>query len=107
MADMFKALSDPTRLKIVNMLTESQYLCVGVIAEKTGMSQPAISQHLKVLKTAGILDARKMGLEMHYSINPKKVTEFKNIINTLFTAKPGHDCTECPKNIKAKRKITK
>jgi ArsR family transcriptional regulator len=107
MADMFKALSDPTRLKIINLLTESQNLCVGIIAEKTGMSQPAISQHLKVLKTAGILDARKMGPEMHYSINRKKVTEFKDITNTLFTAKPGHDCTKCPENTKAKRKITK
>jgi ArsR family transcriptional regulator len=103
MADMFKALSDPTRLKIINLLKESQNLCVGVIAEKTGMSQPAISQHLKILKTAGILDARKMGLEVHYSINPKKVTEFKDIINTLFTAKPGHDCIECPKSLKKKK----
>jgi ArsR family transcriptional regulator len=103
MADLFKALSDPTRLKIINLLTESQNLCVGIIAEKTGMSQPAISQHLKVLKTAGILDARKMGLEMHYSINPKKVAEFKDIANTLFASKPGHDCTECPEKIKAKK----
>jgi len=103
MADMFKALSDPTRLKIINLLTESQNLCVGVIAEKTGMSQPAISQHLKVLKTAGLLDAKKMGLEMHYSINPKKVTEFKDIINVLFATKAGHDCTECPKSLRKKK----
>jgi DNA-binding transcriptional ArsR family regulator len=38
MADLFKALSDPTRLKILNLLTESQNLCVGIIAEKIGMS---------------------------------------------------------------------
>ena len=103
MADLFKALSDPTRLKIINLLTESQNLCVGVISEKTGMSQPAISQHLKILKTAGILDARKMGLEVHYSINPKKAAEFKDIVNTLFASKPGHNCTECPKSLKKKK----
>jgi DNA-binding transcriptional ArsR family regulator len=104
MADLFKALSDPTRLKIINLLTESENLCVGIIAEKTGMSQPAISQHLKTLKTAGILDARKMGPEVHYSINRKKVAEFQDTINSLFTAKPGHNCTECPKNLSKAKK---
>lgn len=104
MADLFKALSDPTRLKIVNMLTESQYLCVGVIAVKTGMSQPAISQHLKVLKSSGILDAKKMGPEVHYSLNHKKVAEFQKTINTLFAQKQGHDCTECPKNVGKNKK---
>ena len=103
MADLFKALSDPTRLKIINLLTKSENLCVGIIAEKTGMSQPAISQHLKTLKTAGILDARKMGPEVHYSINPEKATEFKNIVDTLFTLKLEHNCTECPEKIKAKK----
>jgi ArsR family transcriptional regulator len=104
MADLFKALSDPTRLAIINLLTESQNLCVGVIAEKTGMSQPAISQHLKILKTAGILDARKMGPQVHYSINPKKVTEFKNAVDNLFTQKPGHNCTECPEKLQKKKR---
>ena len=103
MAEVFKALSDPTRLTIINLLTESQNLCVGVIAEKTGMSQPAISQHLKILKTAGILDARKIGPQVHYSINQKKAAEFQNTINTLFAAKPGHNCTECPKSLKKKK----
>jgi ArsR family transcriptional regulator len=100
MADLFKALSDPTRLKIINLLTESQNLCVGIIAERTGMSQPAISQHLKVLKTAGILDARKMGLEVHYSINQVKAAQLKDSVNSLFAEKSGHDCTECPEKLR-------
>jgi DNA-binding transcriptional ArsR family regulator len=103
MANIFKSLGDPTRLKIISLLTESQNLCVGVIAERTGMSQPAVSQHLKTLKTAGLLDARKMGQEIHYSINRNKVAELQKTIDTLFAQKPGHDCKECPEKIKAKK----
>jgi DNA-binding transcriptional ArsR family regulator len=103
MASVFKALSDPTRLKIISLLTESQNLCVNVIAEKTGMSQPAISQHLKVLKSAGFLDAKKMGMHVHYSINQQKAAEFKEAINVLFKKKPEHNCTDCPKNIHEKK----
>ena len=103
MADVFKALGDPTRLEIIDLLTKSKNLCVGVIAEKTGMSQPAISQHLKVLKNAGILNAQKMGPEVHYTINQEKITQLKNDVDSLFTEKEGHDCTECPEKIRAKK----
>jgi ArsR family transcriptional regulator, arsenate/arsenite/antimonite-responsive transcriptional repressor len=100
MAEVFKALGDPTRLEIISLLSESENLCVNVIAEKTGMSQPAISQHLKVLKTAGFLDAKKMGMHVHYSLNQKKVKEFKDSLESLFSKKPEHNCTECPNNIR-------
>jgi ArsR family transcriptional regulator len=103
MASVFKALSDPTRLQIISLLTESQNLCVNVIAEKTGMSQPAISQHLKVLKNAGFLNARKMGMHVHYSINQQKAAEFKDAVNALFKKKPEHNCKECPNNIHKKK----
>lgn len=103
MASVFKALSDPTRLEIISLLTESQNLCVNVIAEKTGLSQPAISQHLKVLKNAGFLDAKKMGMHVHYSINQKKAAEFKDTVNVLFNKKPEHKCTECPQSMRKKK----
>ena len=103
MADIFKSLGDPTRLEIIDLLTKSKNLCVGVIAEKTGMSQPAISQHLKVLKNAGILNAQKMGPEVHYTINQEKITQLKNDVNSLFAEKDGHDCNECPEKIRNKK----
>jgi ArsR family transcriptional regulator len=103
MASVFKALSDPTRLEIIALLMESQNLCVNVIAEKTGMSQPAISQHLKVLKNAGFLEAKKMGMHVHYSINQKKAAEFISDVNNLFDKKPEHNCTECRGNIRKKK----
>jgi ArsR family transcriptional regulator, arsenate/arsenite/antimonite-responsive transcriptional repressor len=104
MAEVFKALGDPTRLEIISLLGKSENLCVNVIAEKTGMSQPAISQHLKVLKNAGFLDAKKLGMHVHYSLNQKKIKEFKDSLESLFSQKPEHNCTECPKNIQNKKK---
>jgi ArsR family transcriptional regulator len=104
MAEVFKALGDPTRLKIISLMTSSKNLCVNVIAERIGMSQPAISQHLKILKNAGILDAQKIGSHVHYSINKQKVKEYKNYFNNLFQEKPEHNCTECPENIIKKKK---
>ena len=103
MNEVFKSLGDPTRLEIISLLTVSENLCVNVIAEKTGMSQPAISQHLKVLKTAGFLDAKKIGMHVHYSLNQKKVKEFKDSLESLFSQKHEHNCTECPKNIRNKK----
>jgi len=104
MADNFKALGDPTRLEIISLLTESENLCVNVIAEKTKMSQPAVSQHLKVLKNAGFLNSKKLGMEVHYSLNKIKAKEFSDSITALFAEKPAHNCKECPQSIKNKKK---
>ncbi|MGD1118497.1 MAG: metalloregulator ArsR/SmtB family transcription factor [Dehalococcoidales bacterium] len=104
MAELFKALGDPTRLEIIALLTESKNLCVNVIAEKTKMSQPAISQHLKILKNAGICSANKIGAHVHYSLNDKKITEYQDYFANLFKSKDGHDCTQCPQSIMKKNK---
>jgi ArsR family transcriptional regulator, arsenate/arsenite/antimonite-responsive transcriptional repressor len=103
MAEVYKALGDPTRLEIISLLTESENLCVNVIAEKTGMSQPAISQHLKILKNAGFLNAKKMGMHVHYSLNRDKVKEFTDSMTALFSKKPAHNCKTCPKSIQNKK----
>jgi ArsR family transcriptional regulator len=104
MNQVFKALGDPTRLKIISLLSESNKLCVNVVADRIGMSQPAISQHLKILKNVGILNAQKIGLHVHYSINKNKALKYQDYFNNLFKEPPKKNCTECPKNI---RKIQK
>jgi len=55
---LFKALGEPTRLRIVRLLAE-QELCVCELEEIMEMSQPRISQHLKVLKHAGLVNERR------------------------------------------------
>jgi len=58
--DIFKALGDQTRLKILECIRKGEK-CICEIIPYTGKSQPNVSQHLKVLKNAGIVDERKDG----------------------------------------------
>ena len=58
--DIFKALADPTRLKILESIEKGEK-CICEIIPYTGKSQPCVSQHLKVMKHAGLIDERKDG----------------------------------------------
>ena len=69
---IFKALGDPTRLKIVKMLSEKE-LCVCEIIPATGKSQPTTSAHLKILYEAGLVKSRKDGLSVHYRLADKAI----------------------------------
>ncbi|MBC7189748.1 winged helix-turn-helix transcriptional regulator [Candidatus Aerophobetes bacterium] len=74
-----KALSDPTRLKIFLFLTKRS-LCVNAIVNFLNISQPAVSQHLRVLREAGLVRADKRGYWMHYSANLQKLRDFFGIL---------------------------
>lgn len=66
-ADIFAQLSDPTRLRILYLLCHSED-CVTNIAAAIGMSDPAVSHHLRILKKAGVLQSRRFGKEVHYTL---------------------------------------
>ncbi|HWP95699.1 MAG TPA: metalloregulator ArsR/SmtB family transcription factor [Syntrophomonadaceae bacterium] len=68
-ASQLKALGEPTRLKIVKFLS-LQEMCVCELEAVLDMSQPRISQHLKVLKQAGILKERKDKQRSFFSLSP-------------------------------------
>ena len=94
MAELFKALGDPTRLKIVRLLSSRhKILCVGALAHKLGITQPAVSQHLKILKNAGILEAHRVGFHVHYIFNPNSLSKHKRVVDELF--KTAFECC-CP-----------
>ena len=61
--DVFKALADPTRLKILECIKNGEK-CICKIIPYTGKSQPCVSQHLKVMKHAGIIEERKDGTKI-------------------------------------------
>lgn len=61
--EVFKALSDPTRLKILECIEKGEK-CICEIIPYTGKSQPNVSQHLKVMKYAGIINERKDGIRI-------------------------------------------
>jgi ArsR family transcriptional regulator len=68
---IFKALSDPTRLKIVELLQKKE-ICACKFVPLTKKAQPTVSQHLRILETAGIIKSRKEGKMIIYSVtNPK------------------------------------
>lgn len=70
--DIFKALADPTRLKILECIKNGEK-CICEVIPYTGKSQPNVSQHLKVLKSAGIVDERKDGTRIILNISNKEI----------------------------------
>jgi ArsR family transcriptional regulator, arsenate/arsenite/antimonite-responsive transcriptional repressor len=67
LAFLFAALSDPTRLRLLNLMNGRE-VCVCYFVEILGQSQPKISRHLAYLRKAGIVEARRDGKWMHYRI---------------------------------------
>lgn len=65
--DAYKALADPTRRKILKLLRDDD-LPAGVIAEQFEMSWPSVSRHLGVLTSAGLIEARRQGQQVIYSL---------------------------------------
>jgi len=70
-AGLFKALADPARVKIVNLLaTSPEPVCVCEFTEPLGLSQPTVSHQLKKLVQAGLLDREQRGTWAYYSLQP-------------------------------------
>lgn len=68
LSDVFKALSDPSRRKILRMLAASD-MPAGEIAAAFTMSKPSVSHHLSMLKQAGLVEDRRQGQQIIYSLN--------------------------------------
>ncbi|SEF64296.1 transcriptional regulator, ArsR family [Caloramator fervidus] len=84
---MFKALGHPIRYKIVNYLLDGPK-CVCVLNQDIEFSQSNLSQHLRILKDAGIVKGEKVGLNIHYSLYDEKIKDLievaKQIIDNKF-----------------------
>jgi DNA-binding transcriptional ArsR family regulator len=68
----FRALADPTRLKIMLML-EGKRRTVGEIVDFFALSQPTISRHLQALAAAGLVKRQKVGARVYYALNPDRL----------------------------------
>lgn len=67
-AAVLKALGDETRLKVIDMLSDGE-LCACELLEEFNITQPTLSYHMKMLVKCKLIDARKEGSWMYYSIN--------------------------------------
>jgi ArsR family transcriptional regulator len=72
-AEVLKTLASPRRLEIIHVLARGP-IEVGRLADLIGASQPNVSQHLSVLRTAGIVDAERDGREVRYHLTDADVT---------------------------------
>lgn len=72
LANLFKALADPTRVRIIGVLAHAE-VCVGDLTLALGMSQPAVSHHLKLLRHWKIVSTRRDGKHIYYTLQDEHV----------------------------------
>jgi DNA-binding transcriptional ArsR family regulator len=87
--DVFRAIADPTRRAVLDLLQVSQRT-VSEIAEPFQISQPAISQHLKVLLDAGLVEVEQCGRERRYRLRLKPLRPVDRWIRRLLIDPAGH-----------------
>ena len=79
---ILKAIADETRFKIITLLLQHNY-CVRALARKLNLSESAISQHIKVLKEAGLLTGVKKGYYIHYDVDREILHKLASKIKEL------------------------
>jgi len=103
LAEVFKVLADPTRLRLIRLLASNMEdkLCVIDLAQKLKITQPAASQHLKVLKNANLLYTHMERPRKYYYLNLVELRKQKENLDDLFKlafikcSKDGQ-CQDCP-----------
>ena len=83
--NFFKCLTDETRFNIVMLVLGNNEQCVCDLTEKLQLSQPKISRHLALLRASGLLQDRRQGQWVYYSINPKLANWCYEILDILKT----------------------
>lgn len=103
MAEVLKALGDVNRMKIIKVLAANpdESVMVTELAEALGISQPATSQHIRVLRNVGILVPNRVGNRTYYSIDGEQLREYNRVIDDMFRkafVRCDHDgdCSTCP-----------
>ena len=84
-----KALADENRLRILQILINSD-LCVGALAKHLGISKPAVSQHLQILRKAGLVKGEKRGYWTHYMVDRQALSAIAMEISTMTASGKPH-----------------
>jgi ArsR family transcriptional regulator len=88
LVQVFKLLSDETRLRILLYLAQQDELHVTALCDMLGQSQPAVSHHLALLRVAGLIEPRREGKHNYYSI---RAEHFRELMDELFGDVPAED----------------
>ncbi len=86
LVQLFKLLSDETRLRILYFLMQREELNVRTLCDLLEQSQPAVSHHLALLRVAGIIECRRDGKHNFYHLVPKR---FQTFLDMLFVVEDG------------------
>jgi predicted transcriptional regulator len=86
LALLLKAMAHPARIAILQQILKANACICGDLAEELGLAQPTISQHLKELKTVGLIKGTIEGVSVCYCINPIVWNELKEQMSSFFAA---------------------
>ncbi len=82
-ANRLKALGHPVRLGIAMALARTPQTCACDFADMFGVSQPTVSEHLRVLREAGLVTTRRRGTQICYSLDPSAVKQVGKMLAAL------------------------
>jgi ArsR family transcriptional regulator len=83
LARFFKALGDETRLRLVSLLAQQEpgrAMCVGRLARELGVTDSAVSQHLRVLKHLGLVHVERRGYRLHYFLDSERLAVYQDLV---------------------------
>src|ERR1700709_2540577 len=95
LAIMFKALGHPARVAIIQHIINSNTCICGDLVNELGLAQPTISQHLKELKNAGLIQGTIEGTSVCYCIDPKVWKKYKKLFGDFFVEIKAVDKSGC------------
>ena len=100
LAEMMKVLADPTRLRLLKLLSmcemdqeekrccgDHDFYCVGACAKRLGVSQSAVSQHLRILRHAGLVRGVRQGKFMHYTVDEEELDNIRRMFTEVLNKK--------------------
>jgi DNA-binding transcriptional ArsR family regulator len=95
LAELFKALAHPARLRILQFLAESKTCITGDISDELPLSRTTVTQHLTELKNAGLIQGHITGVKTNYCINPEKMKEVKELLTGFLEEIQSDEGIEC------------
>ena len=121
-ATIMRVLADPTRRAVFEQIAAAGELTVGVLTRSNDVSQPAISQHVRALKDAGLLDERRDGRMIHYRCEPRglsplidwlglygvfwreRFANLKNVLKEMDDDEPGQEPNQVRRHARHRRR---
>lgn len=106
-AAVFSALADPTRLKLVKLLCRQrsqEALCVNALAIRLGVTQSAVSQHLRVLKAIGLVNGERRGYHIHYLIDRERLKICRELVSAALSVAESGKAQRCQNDCPDRRK---